>query len=404
MLRRFAQNAFLVICSLSLSLLAADFVVRYALFTPEDRALGARKLFDEHQSPYIQRQMADVRSEKCSWSDTIVAHPYLGWVNKARGECHQPYVNSRGFPGRDIPFEKDSDHFTILVVGGSVASQLAAGKGNGGIWLEQILNRDYRSPNGKPFAIVSGAFGAWKFPTQNIATVLFGNRVDAVVAIDGFNEALNDPMDFPDIFLAVRLSREGEENSHWINFRTLRRWRNFCVRTPLLNRSYMAVAIMRWQVSRVEKAAAEARLASPYGDYYFPSSYSLERRRQWNTEQLKYYIRLLAGQARALKLKFAHFMQPIPDYKKPLTENEKRNLKAVTKDRYLPMLKANAELAKEGVATFSLAGVFDGHEEELYADEIHCAFDQEGVDSPGYRIMSEEIARVLGKQWKLRRK
>ncbi|MFK5143509.1 hypothetical protein ACI4A9_28820, partial [Klebsiella pneumoniae] len=44
------------------------------------------------------------------------------------------------------------------------------------------------SPNGKPFRVLSGANGAWSYPSQINFLSLYGDSADAVVALDGFNE------------------------------------------------------------------------------------------------------------------------------------------------------------------------------------------------------------------------
>lgn len=403
MLRKFAVNGILVLISLVLSLSAAELVVRYTLFDKVERADGAEKIFEKYDSHYGRKQVT-TDDKGCAWSDTNVAHPYLGWVGKAQGKCAQKSLNRRGLYGKEIWLEKDQSKFNILLVGGSVAGHLASGNWHGKIWLEEFLNRDYVSPNGKPFAVYHGAYGGWKFPAQNIAVILFGHGVDAVVAVDGFNEALNNPMDIPDVGLFMRLTGGENEASKLFNFRTFKIWYELCLGNPILRNSYLAAAAHRYLVSQVENAWKEAKTLSPYAQYSFPGGMSDDKRLQWNLQQLKYYIRLLSIESKGLGLKFAHFMQPIPAYLKPLTKFELGQVAYVTSDKYKAMVAANEELAKEGIATFSLADIFQGITEQMYADEIHCKFDEETGENPGYALMSEKMAKVIAKEWKLRRK
>lgn len=404
MVRRIALNISIVFASFLLGLLGAEVVVRYALFTEVERRAGAAAQFEVFTNNYVRRAVTEsVTVEDCLWSDTLVAHPYLGWVGRADGKCARPYLNSRNLPGKDIGLAKDDSHFNILIVGGSVAAQFAGGTKTGKVWLDEILNREFVSPNGKPFAVVHGAYGGWRLPSQNIALTLFGNRVDAVIALDGFNEALAPLMDTPDVMLAMRLSREGDEESRWVNYRTSRSWREFCVNVPVMRDSFLAVSIYRWMNARIEKQLESAMERSPYHAYKFPPDYSADQKEAWNQDQFKYYLRLLAGQANTLNLKFAHFLQPIPAYMKPLTESEKGRVAYVQEEKYKKFIAANEDLAKEGLPTFSLAGIFKDHPEEIYSDFIHCKFDESG-DSPGYRIMAEAIVRILATEWRLRRK
>lgn len=406
MFRRIILNFSLVLASLSVGLLASEIVVRRAFFTDAERRAGAAKQFSVFHNDYVRRAVTEYsmkEDEDCLWTDSLVAHPYLGWVSRGTGKCAQANLNSRNLPGRDIGLEKDDSHFNILIVGGSVAAQFAGGDLHGRVWLEEILNRDYISPNGKPFAVLQAAFGSWRMPAQNIALTLFGNRADAVLAIDGFNESIGPLMDMPNVGLAMRLSRDGEEERHWINFRSVIFWRELCRRTPVLRRSFLAVSIYRWMNVQVATQLETALQDSPYSSYRFPDTYSEGQKEAWNKAQFQHYLRLLAGQAKTLNLKFAHFLQPIPGFLKPLTDYEKKHADHVSEDKYIKLIAANAELAREGIRTFSLAGIFKDHPEEIYSDFIHCKFDENG-DSPGYRLMAEAIVPILAKEWRLRRK
>ena len=54
------------------------------------------------------------------YAATLMPDPYLGNRNNAKILA----VNNVGLLGRDFPFEKDPDTFTVLLTGGSVAAQL----------------------------------------------------------------------------------------------------------------------------------------------------------------------------------------------------------------------------------------------------------------------------------------
>lgn len=387
MLRKIAGNFVLLSLSFIVSLFVAEMVVRFTLFDKDSRSKGAQKIFEEHGSDYVRRFMKNTGAEGCLWMDGNLAHPYLGWVAKSYGECGHKNVNDTGLFGKTTGFTKDLSHFNIMITGGSVAEQFARGA-NDKIWLEEILNRDYVSPNGKPFAIVNAAYGGWKFPAQNIAVLMFGNRVDAVVALDGFNEMQFDPMDLPDVTTFMHLSREMRDEFRFINFRTTKNWREFCSNS-FLRHSFLAASIHRYQMDVVSKSWSEFKAISPYANYNFPEGTKQNDRMEWSLKRLEYYIRSLSGVAKILNLKFAHFIQPIPNYR------------ILSKDRYEALLSANSRLAKEGIATFSLADVFENVQQEIYADDIHCKFDHVTGDSLGYRLMAERIAQMLASEWRL---
>ena len=58
-------------------------------------------------------------------------------------------------------------------------------------YFEYYLNKNFISPNGKPFKIYTGAMGGWTFPNQIMMTLMYNDRVDAIVSLDGYNEARN---------------------------------------------------------------------------------------------------------------------------------------------------------------------------------------------------------------------
>ncbi len=406
-LRSIVLNLALICVSLAAALLLSEFIVRHSNFTDKDRAIGAKTLFGSYENTYTRKQLEEVRgTENCSWSDTLVIHPYLGWVHRSSGPCSSSNINNRGFPSRrDMPLLKDPEFFSILIVGGSVASQFAGGSWNNGIWLEEVLNKNYKSPNGKPFRVLMGAFGAWKYPTQNIAVTMFGDVADAVVALDGYNESLSMPLDSPDLNQVRRISVDAIDRSMWISFRTVRRWRDLCVNNSVLKNSYLALLVMRVGIMHVMNTEVSNREWA--GDKVLrpqlPFEFSKSDATKYNKNRFKHYVRLLNGEAKTLGLKFAHFLQPVPDIAKKLTAEEIAHEHFATEKTYTPFMEASDELSREGIASYSLVQVFSGVDETIYGDEIHCAFDNKG-DSRGYEIIADAMAKQLAKTWNLRMK
>src|SRR5262245_1741765 len=65
-------------------------------------------------------------NEPCKWGDYVSPHPYhaLYYPHRSHG-CTHPNINQFGLAGEQIPAQKSNDHYTVLVLGGSVAEQLA---------------------------------------------------------------------------------------------------------------------------------------------------------------------------------------------------------------------------------------------------------------------------------------
>ena len=76
----------------------------------------------------------------------------------------------------------------MLVTGEPVSAQLMRSGPNGTPYLQAILERDYLSPNGRPFLLLNGGDGGWHQPQQLILFLLYADAVHAVVTLDGFNE------------------------------------------------------------------------------------------------------------------------------------------------------------------------------------------------------------------------
>ena len=87
------------------------------------------------------------------------------------------------------PSSRIPNYYTVILTGGSVASQLGQNqKPPAPRYLEEELNKKYVSPNGKPWLVLNGADGAWKEPQPFILFSLYASSVDAVVSLGGYNE------------------------------------------------------------------------------------------------------------------------------------------------------------------------------------------------------------------------
>lgn len=110
---------------------------------------------------------------------------------------------------------------------------------NGTPYLQAILERDYLSPNGRPFLLLNGGDGGWHQPQQLILFLLYADAVHAVVTLDGFNERY---------FVGSSVRFEYPPN-------------NFNDINPLLRSSYSDV-VGRWIAGKLYGRARASRVLS----------------------------------------------------------------------------------------------------------------------------------------------
>lgn len=350
-------------------------------------------------------------SEECTFQDTLESHPYLGWLTGPVFPCKLFIRNNRGFwDRRDLPFKKDTKYYTVLILGGSVAGQFARGSANDTsprYWLEEELNKRFVSPNGKPFRVLSGAMGGWRMPVQITTTAMYANSVDAIISLDGYNEALSQlhgsSIDKPDTWTWYYVQNQNRNSGAMFVIKMLKYFRIYVSRTPILKDSKALFSLYEGVQALFMKANVGETRAVHF-QFSYPKSWSRVEIDAANIQKWKSYMLALRGTAQALNLKYAHFVQPIPTIDKKLTEKEKRYAHWLNGDMYKKIIVNPAlELAKSGFPVESLVSVFKDVDETVYNDEIHCGYDKD-LDSLGYRIMAKSMASSLGHFWKLKAK
>src|SRR6185503_18291144 len=110
------------------------------------------------------------------------------------------------------------------------------------------------------------------------------------------------------------------------------------------------------------------------------------------------FEKLLTSQSRAMGLRYAHFLQPIPQIGKTLTDEESEFAKdaGVTAELYQGFIHDSERLRREGTPSVDLTGIFSQEKGTVYGDQIHCRRDSNG-DSVGYSLMARRIADELGR-------
>lgn len=409
---RFLQKArsigskLLMTClSLTTALSVAEIATRFLAFDAHDRQAGVERLWTRNDYVHIMNETTG-----CAFEETIIPHPFLGYVHARTSPCGNIGSNNRGVISKhDLPSERDPSHFTIMILGGSVSEQLASGTwGNSKPsipWLEDYLRRNYKSPNGKPFRVVNGALGGWALPSQLIMISLYGGFVDAAISIDGYNEGTaangGGAIDTPNLYTYMFAAQPIWALRTVGVMALLRQFKRVTYAMPFTKSSFLFYFIWRKLISAVQLIPLDPRTSSLNASFQLPQDWSREKRDLWNRNRYKTYIRQLHGEASALGIKYAHFLQPMPLIDKDLTEEERSHEQFVSGETYEKVfVTAFRDLASSGLPLVSLTGVFKGIKETIYSDHIHCKFIN--GDSPGYILMSKQIGRAVARLWNLK--
>ena len=143
------------------------------LYFEDGRYTPAAELFERTQNTYVRDA---TKGTACRYIDNLYPHPYVAFVHHANPPCGIPWVNNVGLFGPDFPTIKPADRYVVMLIGGSVASQLAQNEAPPAPrYLEEELNKKYVSPNGKPWMVLNGGDGAWKEPQPFILFSLYAS-------------------------------------------------------------------------------------------------------------------------------------------------------------------------------------------------------------------------------------
>ena len=380
------------------------------LYIDEGRYTPAVQLFERTHNTYV-RDMT--RGTSCRYVDALYPHPYVAFVHHANPPCGPAHVNNVGLFGEDFPTVKRTDRYVILLVGGSVASQLAQNQPPPAPrFLELELNARFTSPNGKPFLVLNGGDGAWKQPQQFILFSMYATSIDAVVSLDGFNEhyfftpwmdeRLERPLsNFIEVNPFVADENFGDAAIGWVMGRVA----GSLAQNPVLGRSHAAYLVIRGI-----EAAAKGRDALPSAKrttlnsiFALPKEIRADREKAFAVQLELYqkYVRATEAVAHEFQLKTAYFIQPVPTIGKILTDEEKRAIgDSNYTEVYRRLVAGMMKLRDRGLPMFDLTDLLVDEKGTFYEDGIHFRHTA-GGDSPGYRLMAARMARDLGELWKL---
>jgi hypothetical protein len=397
-----------------LALAAIEVTAIFWLYLEDGRYTPAAELYDRTQNTYVRDL---TKGTACRYVDTLFPHPYLAFVHHNNPPCGLAYVNNVGLFGADFPTVKRTDRYTILLTGGSVASQMAQNWGPPAPhYLEEVLNKNYVSPTGKPFEVLNGGDGAWKEPQAFFLFSLYATSIDAVVTLDGFNEhysfwtGTEERLERPDSnFLEVNpfVADEnfGDAAIGWV----IGRVAGVLSQNPILGRSHAAYMIIRGieSVAKSKDIFKSKKKTTIRGLFELPEEIRKDHDLAFAVQLSLYqkYERAMEVVAKDNGIKTAYFLQPVPAYGKTLTEEEKKvagDLSYV--EVYRRMVAGMMTLRDKGLPIFDLGDVVKGHSETLYADHIHFDRKLPTGESAGYQIMAVRMAEILAETWGLQKK
>ncbi len=383
------------------------------LYIEDGRYTPAAQLFERTQNTYVRDA---TKGTSCRYVDTLYPHPYVGFVHHANPPCGQPWVNNVGLYGPDYPTVRNPDYYTVILTGGSVASQLGQNSPPPAPrYLEEELNKKYVSPNGKPWLLLNGGDGAWKEPQPFILFSLYASSVDAVVNLGGFNEhyffwpgareRLERPLsNFIEVNPFVADENFGDAAIGWV----MGRLAGALALNPVLGRSHAAYVFVRAieAAAKGQDSFKSNKKTTLNGIFQMPEDIRRDADREFDVQLGLYqkYLRATEALARDYDIKSAYFIQPAPAYGKVLTEEEKRVVGDLAYgSMYRKMVAGLMTLRQRNMAMYDLGDIFASVKETIYADHIHYWRDDAG-ESPGNRLMAARIAEQLAQTWGLQKK
>jgi hypothetical protein len=402
-----------IVIGILLALATVELMAIVWLCVEDGRYTPAAELFERTQNTYVRDA---TKGTACRFIDTLYPHPYVAFVHHANPPCGLSWVNNVGLFGPDFPVSKPSGYYVVMLIGGSVASYLGGNQGPPRPhYLEMELNRNYVSPNGKPWMVLDGAAGAWKEPQSFIMFSLYASAVDAVVNLSGFNEhyyfrpgedqRLEGPAsNFLEVNPLAADDNFGDAAIGWM----MGRLAGTLALDPILGRSHAAYMIIRG----IEAVAKGHDSSESNKRTTISSLFALPKDIQDDPERLfavqlglyRKYFRLTEAVAHDNGVKSAFFLQPVPAWGKTLTEEEKRVVGDLSyREIYRRIVDGMMTLRERGLPIYDLGDIFENQKATIYADQIHYLSNDDG-ESLGNRLVATRISELLAETWGLQRK
>jgi hypothetical protein len=381
-------------------------LVSFLLLSPAEKKLPASAILSSSHNEYLKDYSL---KSGCTFAESIIAHPTLGFVHRKQENlwkrCRTFFkANNIGIISeRDLPLVKKKDEFAVLILGGSVAEQLANYKTkDGSYFLEDILNKKFTPPTGKRFTIYNGALGAWAMPSQVNMLMMYGERIDAAISLDGYNEsfpvqegvrhervpALTYILSFSDrSSLKISGLRFLWAYQYGISHTWLRHSYFFNLSYRIFTGLYQSLIVSPDVIDEFSKGNTE--------DLNLP----LSEAQKWSLDSLQRYMESFHQLGQGRKILTAEFLQPARFYGKVFTAEEKMHREYIQEETFKNIEGIYKILKINKFPVNSLTNVFADERETIYSDHIHYV----KVDgySKGQEIVANAIADELGRLWHL---
>jgi hypothetical protein len=374
-----------------LTFLLLEFFLSFYTYFKYNSFLSASELYTKKFST-IYSEYAD---SGCRWGQSLGLHPYMSYYF-SDGDCRNLRRNSRGFSAREFPLTKDSNYYSILMIGGSVAEHIASNDEFGSqSALEKALNAKWISPNRKPFRVINAALAGAHQPMNSIAALIYVDLADQVISVEGWNEGTQfkstEFIETP--ALVWRQYAAAADNP--ITFKILN-WLSDIIQyghRSILKDSYTCYYFL--ELSNGFFYERFSRAMAKIDPYPRPATNWTETDRdELFLKSYASYIKKINAIVSSQGKNFTLFLQPNPHQYKLLSDEEK---KLIGEDVSEKLSTVNSYLIKslKNIHVESLLEVFKNNRESLYIDQIHTNF--KGVD-----ILANEISTRLAKKYRWR--
>ena len=405
-MKKFIFRTLLTLSILIVTLLMLE-GVSYFSFSKEEREKGINNYLNLSYNQFID----DIaQRSSCSFSASTIGHSMLGFVMRRKEwlpkGCDGGANNIGISTSRNLPLVKSPDEFTILVLGGSVAHQLAIYQETlDSSFLQDYLNDQFLPPSKKSFKVIAGAAGAWAQPNQFNMLAIYGDRIDGIIAIDGYNESfkITYPHSFEQMPAAQQILAYSGKDSYRFKILNLLGTYRHHVANSFLAHSYLMNAFYKVQVGIFKKIVMPPEMIDEFNlgtseENHLP----LSEAKALALNHFKSYNRKMHLLAETTNVKSIQFLQPTRLWGKELTPEEKITREFISGEDYKSIEKTYKQLNQEGFPVFSLTEIFNDRKERIYSDHIHY-LNVNGT-SIGNEIVTMTIAKHLENTWKLKRK
>lgn len=335
----------------------------------------------------------------CSFDEYVYPHPTMGYALKDKPDCKLK-VSNLGAHGEDLPWEKKTDEFIIIVLGGSVAQQVTATFPPFRInQIEKHINRMFVAPENKHIRVINAAVPGWKQPAQIMQFISNVQRFDAFVSLEGYNEVDTITRD-------VDLEIPGFPYFLFTHLPDVNRWKMTTYhkaiegirRNKILKNSFLLNHIM----ITLKPLFLTEFLKSARASYLMRNApVSLEKGISEYADNLRY----LDAIARAHGKPGIVFLQPIASLRRgKYHERDWPDRKGIEGDKYQRVVNSLLALKLGFIKLESLIGIFEAERRWIYIDQVHSPVHMRTGYSVGYDILGKEIATRLGKHLKLKAK